>query len=131
MIDLPISSHLPDMVDQYISTRAQRLAADRLAASLKEAEDDMYKAIIAKYREQGLTALGGKLGVVKMKESIEPIAMDWPQVWAYIAEHEAWELLHKRITVTAVKERWDAGEEVPGVGRVTKYSLSVSGDKNG
>ena len=73
-----------------------------------------------------MTAMGGKMGVVKLHESIEPIAEDWPKTWAFIKEHDAFELLHKRLTVTAVKERWEHGEEIPGVGRVPKYSLTVS-----
>jgi hypothetical protein len=73
-----------------------------------------------------MKALGGKFGLVKLQESIEPISTDWRLTWDFIKEHDAFELLHKRLTVTAVKERWEHGEEVPGVGRVPKYNLSVS-----
>lgn len=123
---LTISSNLPDLVDNYIAIRAQRLVVAKQVEEMEEAEKDLYKTIIAKLREGGMTAIGGKLGLVKMAETVEPIAMDWRQTWDYIREHDAFELLHKRLTVTAVKERWDAGEEVPGVGRVPKFSLSVS-----
>lgn len=121
-----ISSHLPDLVDAYIAKRDERLKMDKEAAALKEHEDDLHKTIIAKLREQGATAYGGLRGVVKLHEKQEPNVEDWPATYAFIKENDAWELLHKRITVTAVKERWDAGEAVPGVGRVTKYNLTVS-----
>ena len=126
---LPISSHLPDMVDMYISIRAQRLAAEKEAEGYKETEDELVKTIIAKYREQGLTALGGKLGLVKMTETVEPVAEVWPGIWEFIKQNDAWDLVHKRLTITAVRDRWDAGVEIPGVGRMTKYKLSVSGTK--
>ena len=126
-LNLPkVSSHLPDLVDAYIAKRDERLKLDKEAAALKEHEDDLHKVIIAKLREQGATAYGGLRGVVKMHENVEPNVEDWPQTYEYIKANDAWELLHKRITVTAVKERWDAGEAVPGVGRVTKYKLTVS-----
>lgn len=121
-----ISSNLPDLVDAYIVQRQQRLIMAKEVEALEEAEKELYKTIVAKYREAGMTACGGKFGLVKMTESKEPIAEDWAQVWKYIKENDAWELLHKRITVTAVRERWDAGESVPGIGSVPKYSLSVS-----
>ena len=61
-----ISSHLPDLVDNYISLRAQRLALDKEAASLKETEDDIYKVIVSKMRDEGMSELGGKNGLVML-----------------------------------------------------------------
>ena len=121
-----ISSHLPDLVDNYISLRAQRLALDKEAASLKETEDDIYKVIVSKMRDEGLSAMGGKNGMVKLKESEEPVATDWPELWAHIQETGRFEYLHKRISTLAIKEHWEAGEEIPGIGRTTVYKLSVS-----
>jgi len=127
MSDLPaISSHLPDIVNLYISTRAQRLALDAQAALVKEQEDDLKRTIIAKFRESDLTALGADNGLVKMKKVVEPFVNDWRQLYDFIIVNDAWELLHKRVTHSAVKERWDDGIEVPGVGRTDVYSLSVS-----
>jgi hypothetical protein len=124
-----ISSHLPDLINNYISIRAQRLALDKEAASLKETEDELHKTIVEKFRAGGITAQGAGMGLLKMSEIVEPIAEDWIQVWGYIKEHDAWELVHKRITVTAVRERWENGIIIPGIGRMTKYKLSVSGTK--
>jgi len=121
-----ISSHLPDLVDNYISLRAQRLALDKEAASLKETEDDLYKVIVSKMRDEGMTAMGGKNGMVKLKESEEPIPTDWPALYDYIKETGHFEFLHKRISTLAIKEHWEAGENVPGVGTTTVFKLSVS-----
>jgi hypothetical protein len=122
-----ISSHLPDLVDQYISLRAQRLAFEKQAADVKETEEVLKNAIIAKFKEGDLKALGSKNGLVKMTTLIEPQAQDWLQTWEYIRETNQFDLLHKRLTNTAVKERWEAGIEIPGVGRQEVYKLTVSG----
>jgi hypothetical protein len=124
-----ISSLLPDLIDQYITARAERLMLDKQVEQMKEHEELLKKAIIAKYQEQGLTLLGSNLGVVKLTEADEPVAQDWVAVWDYIKENNAFELLHKRLTNTAVKERWETGEEIPGVGKQKVYRLSVSGTK--
>ena len=121
-----ISSHLPDLVDNYISIRAQRLALDHEAADLKETEDNLYKVIVSKMRDEGMSAMGGKNGMVKLKESEEPVATDWPELYMYIQRTGSFEFLHKRLSTLAIKEHWDAGEDIPGVGSTTVYKLSVS-----
>jgi len=121
-----ISSHLPDLVDNYISTRAQRLAKEKEAADIKEIEDDLKIAIMSKYREQGLKALGARNGTVKMNRTIKPKIRNWDELWAHIRETGEFELLHKRLTESAVEERWENGELVPGVGSEEVFTLSVS-----
>jgi hypothetical protein len=127
MSDLPsLSSHLPDLVNQYIAIRAQRLVLDKQADDLKAQEDGLKDVIVSKLREGGMKAIGAANGLVKMSETDEPTATDWPAFWAYIRETGNFEMLHKRVTVTAVKEHWEAGETIPGIGKTTVYKLSVS-----
>jgi hypothetical protein len=124
-----ISSHLPDIVDAYISIRAQRLQLERQVNELKEQEDLLNGHIINHLRIQGMTAVGGKAGFVKLRELDEPEVQDWTLLYEFIKNNDAWELLHRRVGSTAVKERWEAGEQVPGVGHKSVYKLSVSGAK--
>lgn len=130
MPDIPlnptISTHLPDLIDSYIATRDRRLTLDREAAGIKEQEDDLKKLIISKFREGDILAQGAKNGLVKMKVSKEPVPENWELIYEYIQKNGAWELLHKRLTSTAVKEHWDHGEILPGVGSTDVYTLSVS-----
>ena len=124
---MSISSHLPDVVDAYIAMRAQRLQADKQAASLKEQEDILKDHLISSLRHNGMSALGGKAGMVKLGKSEEPEPLDWAQIWAYMKQNDAMELVQKRLGSTAVKERWEAGEQIPGIGKRDVYKLSVSG----
>jgi hypothetical protein len=114
------------LVDRYISTKAQRLAAEAEAKEIKEIEDNLKSTIIAKYREQGLKALGAKNGTVKMNKRMEPVTTDWLELWKHIQATGEFDLLHKRLTTTAVEERWEEGEVIPGVGVREVFSLSVS-----
>jgi len=123
---MTISSHLPDLVDSYISIRAQRLAKDKEAAAMKESEDDLYQVIISKMRAGDMTAIGGANGLVKLNRSIEPVATDWRALYDYIKATDSFEFLHKRITTTAIKEHWNEGEKIPGVGEMEIFKLSVS-----
>jgi hypothetical protein len=121
-----ISSFLPDLIDSYIATRARRLDAEKQAEAIKEQEDELSKTIIAKMREGGMKAMGANLGLIKLQETEEPVAENWPELWKFIKDTDSWDLLHKRVTVTAVRDRWEEGVAVPGVGKITKYKLSVS-----
>jgi hypothetical protein len=123
---MSISSHLPDLVNNYISLRAQRLSLDKDVAALKEQEETLKDAIIVKFREGSMTACGATNGLVKMTRLVEPVATDWPALWEHIRETGHFELLHKRVANLAVKERWEAGEVIPGVGQQDVYKLSVS-----
>jgi len=44
----------------------------------------------------------------------------------WVLAHKAFECLRKQPGSTAIKERWDAGEEVPGVEALVKISLSLT-----
>jgi len=125
-----ISSQLPDLVNQYISVRAQRLNLDKEAAAVKEFEEILKDAIISKYKEQGLSAMGAANGIVKMSTLIEPVATEWTLIWDHIKETGEFDLLHRRLTSLAVKARWEVGIELPGVGKQEVYKLSVSGAKS-
>jgi len=124
-----ISSQLPDLVDAYIAYRTQRLIKDKEAAQMKELEEQIKDAIISKFKEQGITGLGASNGFVKMTSTLEPQGQDWPAIWEYIRDTNQFDLLHKRLTNTAVRERWEAGEQIPGVGVQEVFRLSVSGTK--
>ena len=124
---IKISSNLPDLVNRYISVRAQRLAIDKEAASLKEHEDELKKLLVSKFREGNMLVVGSTNGTVKMTPGTEPVCNDWPAFYSYIKEHDAWEMLHKRVTITAVKELLDVGETIPGITLVDTFKLTVSG----
>jgi len=126
MNEVVISTHLPDLANNYISARAERLKLEKVVEEMKGREETLKDAIVAKMREEGMTAIGAENGLVKMSELVEPVAQDWPTVWEYIRETGHFDLLHKRLANLAVKARWDVGEPIPGVGQQVVFKLTVS-----
>lgn len=57
----------------------------------------------------------GKVASVKVLLSRVPSVKDWPKFYAHILKTKDFSLLQKRVSDTAVKERWEAEEQVPGV----------------
>ena len=126
MNEVVISTHLPDLANNYISARAERLKLEKVVEEMKGREETLKDAIVAKMREEGMTAIGAENGLVKMSELTEPVAQDWPTVWAHVQQTGHFDLLHKRLANLAVKARWEAGEAIPGVGQQVVYKLTVS-----
>lgn len=127
---MPLSAtELAQLADHYWSTREKRLAADKVAKDLKDEESRTEATLIKEMREQQLTAIGGKrvrLAIPTEPEYV-PAVKDWDAFYRHVLQTADFSLLHKRVGTTACKERWDAGEQIPGVERYAVYKLSKSG----
>lgn len=122
------ATELAALADHFWSTREKRLAADKAAKDLKDEEARAEATLIKEMREQQLTAIGGKLvrlAIPTVPEYV-PAVKDWDAFYKHILQSGDFSLLHKRIGAQACKERWDAGEEVPGVEKFPVYKLSKS-----
>lgn len=123
------ATELAQLADHYWLTREKRLAADKVAKDLKDEESRTEATLIKEMREQQLTAIGGKLVRLAIPTEPEyvPAVKDWDAFYRHVLQTGDFSLLHKRVGTTACKERWDAGETVPGVEKYAVYKLSKSG----
>ena len=108
-------AELGALADRLEATRQDRLAADRIAATLKSDENKIKAEIIAEMEENNLSSVGGKVTVINRITKQRAIASDWPEIYKFIHDNDAFDLLHKRLTDAAVKVRLDDGVIVPGV----------------
>lgn len=118
---------LAGLADEYNKTRQERLAADKAAALLKSKEENLKLTIIASMQEQELTAIGGQ--TVRLELPLEPDYVphvtDWNVLWAFMVQQHDFSLVERRPSRAAMKERWEANVEVPGVEKFPVYKLSV------
>ncbi len=113
--------------------------ADRLFA-IKEAKgelerkisvlDDERKAIeerlIAELPKSDAGGVLGKLCKAVITRKDVPTVKDWDPFYAYVLRTKDFSLLQRRVGELAIKERWDAGETVPGVEPFTVVKVSVT-----
>ena len=102
---------------------------DFLPATVKTVEDHFVNTL----------AVGESSGVqgftsrVQVTESPVPVVKpeNWLKFWAYVAKTKQWDLLPRKVSVDAVRERWDAKKQVPHVGafHVKKVSCTRLGGK--
>lgn len=116
---------LKELAIQYNEAKSTRLIADRESRLLKSKEDELGLALVSICRDQGA---GVDLGdvVVEYDTKLAPVANDWVAIHEYIKEHDAIDLVQKRLTESAVKLRWDDGIAIPGVGDKLVEKIKVT-----
>ena len=114
------------VVDLYYETRQQRLEVDKLSAALKAQESMLKGVIIDTVPKSNSTGAAGKLANALIVMKTTPAAKDWDLIYKYIQKNKAFELLQRRLSTEAVVERWDAGQEIPGVEHMHFKDLSLN-----
>jgi hypothetical protein len=121
MIEFPIEA----LVDEYLEARNQRLTLARAVDNLEKQEAALKKLI-----EKELQGIGGDYKGdrfrVTVTEEIKPTAEDWGLVHHYIIANNAFDLLQKRLTESAVKARWEDGIAIPGIAKFPVTKLSIT-----
>lgn len=117
---------LGNLADQYWHAYNVRLNAERAAKELKGIESKLYAQLVTELQSQELTSVGGQVVRLTLTRSTEPVVKDWQAVYAYMTEHQDFSLMQKRLAAPAIKERWEAGEQIPGVETFVVHKLSKS-----
>jgi len=117
----------------------QRKSDAQKAVDAIEAEEKDLKAwLVETLPASGASGIAGKLCRVTLVRKEVPRVEDWPKVYAgIVAEYQrhakkkdglqdgAFSLLQRRLTEGAVKEAWEAGQAIDGVGKFPVTTLSV------
>jgi len=117
---------ITNQIQACFEIRLQRLALQKQADLLEQEEKTMQYEI-----QQAMMAAGHNDYTVngyraELTKKITATATDWPLTLQWIKATGSVDLLNKRLTESAVKARWDAGIDIPGVIAVPKYVVSIS-----
>jgi hypothetical protein len=113
-------------VDKYVDVRATRLKLDKQSALLKEEEEKLKAGLIEFMLTNQQSVVASEHTALTLNTRLTPTAEDWEAIQKYVAENEAFDLLTHKLSAPAIVARWEAGEEIPGVGRFMVKTLSVS-----
>lgn len=115
------------LIDELSAAELERLELDRRSKAMKAVEDDMKARIMQQLDYLGLEAMAGTCGrTASVDVSVEPVVNNWPDFYAYIRKNDALDMLHKRVTVSAVRLRWADGVSIPGVDQYEVRKLKLS-----
>ena len=126
--------NLDDMVKVLRDIREKKRQLDenyrKKRAQLIEFEEVVTQAIISAMNDLGLDAISTSHGKVQRVVKTTPFVTDWDRFYAYVLEHGALDLLHRRLSQRVALERIEEGEEIPGVQVDREYVLRVSKPSN-
>lgn len=125
--------------DKLYATRERRLALADAVEALKSEEAALKNHIIESLPKSDANGIAGKTCRVSVVTKEVPRAEDWAKIYAGIVddyrrhvrakdglEDAAFALLQRRLGDSAVKEAWEYGRTIDGVGRFTVVDLSLS-----
>jgi len=117
--------NINDLINMYVETKALK---ESLNEQVKECNETMAKIqadIMEQMANAGITKAASDKASCTMREVTHPAIEDWDAFYKHVAATGQFELLHKRLSSAAFKERWEAGEVVPGTSSTKLWELSV------
>jgi hypothetical protein len=113
-------------IDMLYEQRAVRLQLQKTIDNAKAEEAKLQDHIIETFGKSEIRGAKGDVATAAIKSEVIVELKDWDAFVTWVAKTKSFDCLRKQPGSTAVKERWDNGEEVPGVSPMTKISLSLT-----
>lgn len=117
---------LGTLIDKlYLAKQAVKKAEAALAKEKKKA-DAIEQDIIKRFKKTDIAGASGARAVVSVMERVNFNIKDYKKFENFVYRTRAADLLQKRVSSAAVKERLEAGKPLPpGLERFTKVVLST------
>jgi hypothetical protein len=117
---------LDEMIERFIELRDLKTTLNRQVKEATQEQTELEARIRESMAVAGITRAGSPLGMVSVKTTPQPAVTDWGEFQTFIAETGSFELLQRRLSAGAFRERWVEGEEVPGTTKIDIVKLSVT-----
>jgi hypothetical protein len=112
--------------DMLYSVRAQRLAMQKQVDALQARETELKNYILDTLPKSDATGASGKLARAQLNVVVEPVAEDWLKIHRHIKRTGEFDLLNRALNRVAVRERWENGKTIPGVGKFNNVKVSLT-----
>jgi hypothetical protein len=112
--------------DKLFELRNKRLAEQKKVDEIAAEETALKNHIIENLPKSEASGVAGKLARVTVVTKQVPQVKDWDAFYKYVKKTGSFDLMQKRLTDAAIKERWEAGKEVPGVEHFNAVSVSIN-----
>tara|TARA_R100001594_G_C4044013_1_gene263788 strand:+ start:1090 stop:1449 length:360 start_codon:yes stop_codon:yes gene_type:complete len=113
----------------YAKLVSEKKKLDNLEKQFNEQKklvNELKQDVLVEMEQIGTTTYNGDKAVISVTEHEIPVVEDWNAFYAYIYENNAIDLLQRRVTSSAWKDRRDDGEHVAGVDSMKQQRLRIS-----
>lgn len=112
--------------DKFYQLKEQKSAAQKLVDAIDAECKALKEHLINNLPKSEASGVAGKLARVTVVNKKVPQVKDWDKLYAHIKKTNQFEFLQRRLSDSAVNERWDNGKSVPGVESFNVTTLSVN-----
>jgi len=104
----------------------QRLSLGKEVEAMKKFIALLERWFIQELPESDATGVAGKIARIQVKRKERAVPEDWDKLYTHIKKKGEFELLNRALNAKAVRERWEAGIQIPGVGKFVYKDVSVT-----
>lgn len=119
-------SELGKTIDKLYELRETRLGIERQVKELKTQENEYRAEILLALGTAGLAKASGTVATCGVISSKIPAVVNWELLHDYVRVNNRFDLLHKRVSVTAWRDLVESGAEVPGVESIEDVDISLT-----
>lgn len=112
--------------DRIYELRRTRLDAQKEVDKIAAEEAALKEHIINSLPKSEASGVAGKVARVTVVTKELPQVKDWEAFYKYVKRTGSFDLMQRRLTDSAVKERWEAGKEIPGVEHFNAVTISIN-----
>lgn len=125
-----MSFTVEQVVEAYLKLRRKKEAVESEAkekvADLKASMTKLESWLMQKADDEGVTSFKTSFGTAFVTSTDFANVADWDAVLAFIREHDAFDMLERRVSKTAVRAHMEeTGVVPPGVTYGTKLGVSI------
>ena len=113
------------LADQLGKIRDKKRLADEQVKKFAEQYNAKEKELFNAMKDAKLEKASGKNYTASIGKATHASVTDWNKLYAYIKKNAAWDLLQRRVSGKAYRDRLENGKKVAGVEPFTKMSMSL------
>ena len=110
-----MAKKLNDLLGEYGKVRDGIKDIQAQEKELNTLKRELESQIAIRMTEEGLEKISNGGRTLSLKKEIVPDVQDWDALQQHVAETGEFELLHRRVSATAYREKVALGADVPGV----------------
>jgi len=126
MIKYKFPKTLGTCADKLFELRNKRLSEQKKVDEIQAEESALKNYIIENLPKSEASGIAGKLARVTIVTKHIPQVQDWDAFYKYVKRTNSFDLMQRRLTESAIKERWELGKEIPGVGHFNVVTVAIN-----
>lgn len=112
--------------DRLYQLRQKRLEMQKEVDKVAAEESALKEHIINTLPKSEASGVAGKLARATVVTKEVPQVEDWDAFYKYVKKTGQFDLMQRRLTDAAIKERWEHGKEIPGVKHFQAVTVSIN-----